>query len=75
MTEGATPMNPIQRLKSWWHTDERVESPDAIVPAPDDDADPPDECPMGGDHDVVEVRASTARGVLSRYCRRCREDL
>ena len=31
-----------------------------------------DECPMGGEHDVQEIRAATAREPLGRHCVKCR---
>jgi hypothetical protein len=35
-----------------------------------------DECPAGGEHDVVEIGAATNRGQpLFTYCRRCRGEL
>jgi hypothetical protein len=41
-----------------------------------DDSDSPDECPAGGEHEVVEIGAATNRGQpLFTYCRRCRGEL
>lgn len=40
----------------------------------DQEEEPPvDECPMGGEHDVVETRTATRRQVLRRYCKNCRQ--
>lgn len=36
--------------------------------------EPIDECPMGGEHEVEELRAATARTPLFVFCVKCRQD-
>jgi hypothetical protein len=69
-------------LKSWWlGRDDAIDSNDkgAITPAGDDGegVEDPDDliapCPLGGEHEIVEIRAATAREPLGRYCVRCKE--
>lgn len=33
----------------------------------------PDECPMGGEHEIAEVRTAIRGEVLRRRCTKCRE--
>jgi hypothetical protein len=52
---------------------EPVATPDATIT--DDEADDPvDECPMGGEHEVEELRAATARTPLFVFCVKCRQN-
>jgi hypothetical protein len=63
-----------------WFTGKGDEQPDAPADsAPtygeqDADDDPPDECPMGSEHEWVEIIASTAREPLHTYCQKCRQE-
>lgn len=56
----------------WWVGREEQQSDEPDYE--EADADPPDECPMGGEHEVEEIRAATARLPLRRYCVKCKLD-
>jgi hypothetical protein len=71
-------MTPRDDIRRWWvGSDDAVTEPETVTPAPDEeDVDPADLCPMGGEHDIQEIGAATNQGKpLFTYCRRCREAL
>lgn len=63
--------NPLSAFRDWLARDDEIPDEDT----PGDGGEPEGDCPAGGEHEPVAVRAATARGPLYTFCRRCRAEL
>jgi hypothetical protein len=74
-----TCFHSFAELKAWFagkesEGDSSTEPPTTGPEEPGDDL-PSGPCLNGDEHDVVEIRAATAKEPLQRYCRVCRVGL
>lgn len=40
----------------------------------EDDDELPDECPMGGEHELEEIRSAIQRAPMLVFCAKCRQE-